>query len=76
MLLPSWNYWMVQRRSLLYTKESGNYLVGRYGISLAEMGVSPLGVPPPQKPFDLFPVLDGLSIRWGMRRLSNCYLPV
>ena len=31
----------------------------------AGIGVSPLGVPPPQKPFDMFPVIDRLVSKVG-----------
>jgi hypothetical protein len=42
----------------------------------AGIGVSPLGVPPPEKPFDMFPVLDRLIDKVGYdeveRLLSAC----
>jgi hypothetical protein len=42
----------------------------------AEIGVSPLGMPPPEKPFDMFPVLDRLIRKVGYvaveRLLSAC----
>jgi len=37
----------------------------------AGIGVSPLGVPPPQKPFDMFPVLDRLIDKVGYETVEQ-----